>query len=302
MTVASMIDNESLAWEQHSSALLVNAMARSPDQRYRSILHRSLIACFHNNSLYRVPLYMMTTAFIIACEDHQPAIVHNVIGAMVDGIKQFERMPCKMGLEVLSAVMPFAPLSTLRSVELWAPDWLMPMNRCPKRTQSWFNTNIFSSGPLNKVSEDPEVWGTTLDVARSRSARALFKSCNDFLLNTHDIDEGGVYPQMQGALYDAYGYMGRLVTMCNEINLQARRLHQMHDAHDVEDEAADVELPSLKDIPALSPQMAEECKSATVARQHLQQLLQQMRSWEDDQEQVEEDGDSSAFDDTEEDE
>jgi ubiquitin carboxyl-terminal hydrolase 34 len=302
MTVASLIDNDSLAWEQHSSALLVNAMARSPDQRYRSILHRSLVACFHNNSLYKVPLYMMTTALIIACGDHHPAVVHSVIGAMVDGIKQFERMPCKMGLEVLSAVMPFAPLSTLRSVDLWVTDWLMPMNRCPKRTQSWLQTNIFSPGPLNKVSEDPEVWGTAVDVARSRSARALFNSCNDLLLNTHDIDEGGVYPQMQGALYDAYGYMGRLVTMCNEINLQARRLHQLREANDGEDEAADVELPSLNDIPALSPQMAEECKSATVARQHLQQLLQHMRSWEDDQEQVEEDGDSSAFDDTEEDE
>jgi ubiquitin carboxyl-terminal hydrolase 34 len=304
MVVASMTDGDSLAWEQHFSAVLVHAMAKSPDQRFRAILHRSLIACFHNNTDYKPPLYMMATAFIIACGDHLPGLVHSLIGAMVDGIKQFERMPCKMGLEVLSAAMQFAPLSTLRTIDLWAPEWLLPINRSPKRTQSWLTLYIFSQDPLTKVSEEPEVWGNAVDVARSRSVRALYDGCNDFLLNAHDIDENGVYPQMQAALVDAYTYLGRLITMCNQINLQAGRLRQLADrgAVDVEDEAAEVELPSLNDIPALSRQMDEECEAANLARQRIYSLLQNLRSWEDEQEQVAEEVDSSEFDDTEEDE
>jgi len=301
ISLASLSDGEDLTWEKFPPAVLVHAMAISPDTRCRPLLCRTLSACFQNNHIYKSALFLMATAFILACGDDRDGLTYSLMNAMVDGIKQFERMPCKMGLELFTNVYVSAPLSTLRTVGTWAPDWLLPENRNSRRTQNWLHWNLFGDTALHKVSDSPEVWGTPVDVARSRGVRELYSRCKGFLSNAHDIDDGAAYVNMQSSLSDADTYFGNLVTMCTEINLHARRMLQEHAAITVDDQLAGVRIPDLADVPELSPHMHDECQYVARVRQDLHRLLQHLSNWDDEQEQIEEEGDSSAFEDTEED-
>jgi len=301
VTVASMADCEESSWEKFPPAVLLHAMTNSPDTRYRPLLCLSLCACFQHNQHYKPALYLLATAFILACGDNAQDLAYTVLGALITGIKQFERMPCRAGLEVFSAVYPAAPLSVLRTVGDWAPEWLLPENRNSRRTLNWLQWNIFGDDALHKVSDGPEVWGTAVDVARSRGVRELYLRCRGLLSNAHDIEEGATYANMQAALSDADTYLGNLITMCNQIRLQARRALEEHAEMMVEHEAAGVSAPDLADVPGLTLQMDEEYHAAARVRQDLHRLLQQLSSWDDEQEPIEEEGDSSAFEDTEED-
>jgi hypothetical protein len=244
----------------------------------------------------------MAVAFILACGDDADDLSLDVLNAMVDGIKQFERMPCRAGLDVLSAIYQTAPLTVLRSVGNWAPDWLLPENRNTRRTQNWLHWNVFADDTLHKVSDGPDVWGSGVDVARSRSVRALYGRCKGLLNRAHEVDEGAACTNMQTALSDAETYLGNLVTMCTQVRLQARRLLEEHSEMAVENEAAGVGPPDLPDAPALTLQMEEEFQLAVRVRQDLHRLLQHLSSdWDNEQEPIEEEGDSSAFEDTEED-
>jgi hypothetical protein len=247
---------------------------------------------------------MMATAFILACGDDANDVVFTVLSAMVNGIKQFERMPCRAGLDVLSAAYLAAPLSTLRTIGSWAPEWLLPENRNSRRTQNWLHWNVFAGEALHKVSDGPELWGSAIDVARSRSVRTLYGRCRGLLSNAHEVDDGAAYVNMQTALSDADTYLGNLVTMCSEIRSQARRLLEEHAEMVVEIEAAGVKAPELDEtvVPGLTLAMDEEYQAAVRVRQNLHRLLQSLSSsWDDEQEQIEEEGDSSAFEDTEDD-
>jgi ubiquitin carboxyl-terminal hydrolase 34 len=299
--LASLSDCEESNWEQYPPAVLIHAMASSPDTRCRPLLCHSLSASFQRNSHYKPALYHIATAFILACGDDRDGLTQNVINAMVDGIKQFERMPCKAGLDVFTAIYPFAPLSTLRAVGSCTPDWLLPENRNSRRTHNWLHWSLFGDDVLHKVSDSPEVWGTPVDVTRSRSVRELYNRCRGVLAHAHEVDEGAAYVNMQASMSDADKYLGNLITMCNEIKLQTRRILQAYTESTAEDQLAGITAPGLADVPELSPQMNEEYALAVRVRQDLHRLLQHLSSWDEEQEQVEEEGDSSAFEDTEED-
>jgi ubiquitin carboxyl-terminal hydrolase 34 len=302
VTLASMVDCEALSWDKFPPAILVHAMANSLDTSRRPLLCGTLCACFQHNQHYKPALYLMATAFILACGDNAGELSWAVLNAMVDGIKQFERMPIRAGLDVLSAVVLAAPLSTLRTVGDWAPDWLLPENRNSRRTQNWLHWNIFADDPLHQVSEGPELWGSPIDVARSVSVRTLYNRCRDFLSHAHEIDEGATYANMQAALADADTYFGNLITMCNRVRVQARRLLEQYAEMTVENEAAGVMVPDAPDVPGLTLQMEEEYHAAARVRGDLHRLLQHLsNTWDDEQEPIEEESDSSAFEDTEDD-
>jgi hypothetical protein len=302
VTLASMVDCEESSWDRFPPAVLIHAMAISPDVRCRTLLCLSLCACFQQNQHFKPALYLLATAFILACGDDANDLAYTALCALINGIKQFERMPCRAGLDVLTVIYPTAPLSVLRTVGNWAPDWLLPENRNSRRTHNWLQWNIFGDDALHKVSDSPEVWGTAVDVARSRSVRELYGRCGSLLSNAHDMEEGAAYANMQTALSDADTYLGNLITMCNQIRLQARRALEEHAEMTIEHEAAGVSPPNLADVPGLTLQMDEEFHAAVRVRQELHRLLQHLSStWDDEQEQIEEEGDSSAFEDTEED-
>jgi hypothetical protein len=70
----------------------------------------------------------------------------------------------------------------------------------------------------------------------------------------------------------------------------------------VENEATGVMVPDAPDVPGLTLQMEEEYHAAARVRGDLHRLLQHLSSsWDDEQEPPEEEGDSSAFEDTEDD-
>lgn len=294
---ASLIESDRSTWETFAPAVLVHAMASSPDRRCQSLIGRSLTVCFERHQFYKPALYLLTIAFIIACGDSNTAQVGAVLHAMIDGIKQFEKMPCRAGLDVLSAIYESAPLSTLRSVDSWGPEWLLPENRNSKRTSTWLNWNIFIGDTLHKVSDDPEVWGTAIDVARSRAVRGLYHRCREFLLNAHEIDDGVANSNMQTSVRDAGAYLHNLTSDCSEIKRRTQLAETAAD--DVDDEVAEVEAPDLDDVPVLSDQMAEEYAIVVRVRQDITRLLQHLTSYDNDQEPIEEDGDTSAFEDTE---
>jgi ubiquitin carboxyl-terminal hydrolase 34 len=306
MLIASMSETDASTWRSFAPAVLVQAMAESPDERVSTIVGNSLWACFNQNQVFKPALSLMAIAYIIGCKDKNLDMVQTVLEAMFECIRLSKRMPCRAGLDILDAVMPWAPISTLYSIDYCLPEFLLPGNKVTKRTHQWLTLNVFAPDPLSKVSEEPEIWGTALDVARAQSVRGLYRTCNEFLINAHDVDDTPVYHVMQTTFSDAANYLARLITMCSEVEHTSLGLRQLaergaRDRADAEGEATDMTTPGTLDIPELSEEMAKEYPLALDTRQRLLALLQTMQRWADDQELMEEE-DSSAFDDTEDDE
>lgn len=304
--LASLNEFDGLTWDHFAPANLVHGMANSADPRFVPLLAQSLVSCFHTNQWYKPALFLMTAAFIHACGDDFPVQVSNVLSAMIEGMKLFERPPCKLAFELFDTIIPSAPLALLRSMPAWAPEWLLP-ERYPKRTNNWLHSRVFTVEPVNTGAEHPTVWGTPVDIARAHSVRAIYEGCKHYLLHAHEVDDTSSFPQMQSVLRDMAEFFDRLIATCSHI-VQIRHLErpengagEAEESIVYEDEAAGSESSNADNVPVLSHQMVQEMRAAVRVRQDLDGLLQQLQNWSEEQEPLEEEGESSAFDESEDD-
>lgn len=313
MLLAARDSTEPPTTQSNTPAKIVHDMAES-DKKFWPVLTASLLSCWRAEPPTSTSLFPMTTALVAAMGDVNSS--GRVLSAMIDAMRQSERLPpCRLALATFEEVMSEAPRTVLRSIPSWAPEWLLPENKVPKFTQKWLFAHLFSHTPLNKVPGDNEVYGTAVDVFRSQIVRDLFSRCRDLLLEARDVDEGMAYPQMNGVLEDAFQYLSNLTTMCASIIEEAWRLAEqerlaaeravVEDEEPAETDAdADAESESqtaaASETPELSESMRGEYRMAREAQQALGSLLQELQSpWLEDDEQVEDEGDSSALEETE---
>jgi hypothetical protein len=225
-------------------------------------------------------------------------------------MKQSARLPSyKLALDTFRAIVGDAPLTVLESVPLWAPEWLLPEYKVPKGTQKWLYNNLFAPTSLNEIPGDRKVFGTAQDILRSRVVRQLSRRCKDVVITAHDLDDGMSYPQMNVVLEESFQYLTNLTAMCASIAEEAWRLGEQQrlraeraimsesESAEVDDEDQTTPAPV---IPKLSDGMRTEYRLAREAHQELGSVLQELQSpWLEDDEQVEDEGDSSAFEETE---
>lgn len=306
MALAARDNSDPMSLQSTAVAKLIRAMTES-DQRFWPILVTSLISCFRTEYFITTSLFMMTNNLICAIGDGPAS--RRILCAMVEVIKHSERSSPRLALGTFEEIMPYAPRTVLQSIPLWAPDFLLPDNKITKITQKWLLAYLFVTTPLNKIPGDREVFGTAEDILRSQTIRQLFVRCKDLLLHAHDIDESMVYPQMHAVLEDAFRYLSNLTTMCASIYEEAWRANEQERfaaertniAKEEPDEAgAENQVTPAPEVAELSEGMKEEYKQARDAQQALETLLQDEQSpWLEDDEQVEDEGDSSAFEETE---
>jgi len=297
-------DNTSPPTNQSSTpARLVYEMVQS-DQRFWPILATSLTTCLRTEPVVNSSAFLMVSNLIDAMGDVQ--LSGRVLAHTIEAMGRSERMPpCRLALDTFGEIMQNAPRAVLRSIPAWAPQWLLPDNKSPKLTQKWLFAVLFVTTPLNKIPGDHEWYGTSLDVLRSQVVRALSSKCKDLLLEAHDIDEGVVYPQMNAVLEEAFRYLSNLTTMCGSIHEEAWRLAEQEGleaerAAVASEEPVEADSEDQSEAPQLSDGMKEEYKLAREAQQALGSLLQNLQSpWPEDDEQIEDEGDSSAFEETE---
>ena len=308
MLLAARYNSESTGVPGNTPGRLIHEMAHS-DRRFWPILTNSISSCLRTESFVSHNIIIMAGHLIDAMGDNPLSL--RVMGLLIDAIKMNERPPpCRIALDTFGMILRNAPCTVLRSVPSWAPAWLLPDNKFPKATLKWLYTYLLGHGhdPLNKIQTvgDREWYGTPLDILHSQVVRSLSNRCRDILLDAHDIDEGMVYPQMYSAMEEACRYMTNLTTMCASIHSEALRMAgqerlaaERSDAAD-EDSAEPVVPASASDAPGLSDGMKEEYRAVVEAQRMLETLLQDLQaSWLDDDEQVEDEGDSSAFEETE---
>jgi hypothetical protein len=306
MALAARDNSDPMTTQSTAPAKLISAMAES-DQRFWPALITSLLTCFHVECFVTTSLFMMTNSLVSAMGDGHAS--YRILCAMVDTIKHSERSPSRLALLTFEEIMPHAPRTVLRSIPLWAPDFLLPDNKIMKTTQKWLLAYLFVTTPLNKIPGDREVFGSAEDILRSQTIRQLFIRCKELLLHALDIDESMVFPQMHAVLEDAFRYMSNLTTMCASIFEEAWRSGEQERfaaertiiAKDESDEAgAENQMTPAPEVAELSEGMNEEYKQARDAQQALGSLLQDLQSpWLEDDGQVEDEGDSSAFEETE---
>lgn len=295
MLAACREDGDCSDWRHFHPALIVNAMASSSDHRFRPNLARSLITCFQSLPHFRPPLFLMAAAFIVACRDEEPS--GKIIETAIDCIKDCDRVPFRLGLELFEAVYQEAAWSVVLSIPRWAPEWLHSGSGCPKRTQRFLFARLFKPAPLNQTDEDPEVFGTPWDFLRSQTVRELVGQCQEALLSGRDIGEGPSQ-QMHTVLYEANEYLVNLATACHQVLRQTQNSERMS----AEDDSADAEDGhSEQHVARLSGLMQEEYTRLADAQRRVQMLQALLQEWEDEQAPVEEEGESSVYDDTEDD-
>jgi ubiquitin carboxyl-terminal hydrolase 34 len=293
--------------QSNTLAKLVHDMAGS-DQRFYSILATSLMSILRTESFVGASLFPMVSNLIAAMGDVQ--LSFQILSVMINAMKRSERLPpCRLALDTFDAISRDAPRTVMRSIPFWAPEWLLPDNKLPKATLRWLLAFLLTPTPLNKVPGDRELYGTTLDVLRSQVVRQLFRKCKDLLMEAHDVDEGIAYPQMNTVLEESFQYLSNLTTWCASIIEEAWRLGEQERlaaeralmAEEGSAEADDGDrMTPVPDTPKLSEGMKEEYRMAREAQQVLGSLLQDLQSpWLEDDEQVEDEGDSSAFEETE---
>jgi ubiquitin carboxyl-terminal hydrolase 34 len=291
----------------NTPAMIVHEMAGS-DQRFYPILITSLSSILRTESSVSNSLFPMVSSLIAAMGDCN--VSSRILSSLIDAVKRSERSPSyRMGLDGFSAIAVDAPRTVLRAIPHWAPEWLHPDNKVPKATQKWLQTNLFAATPLNKIPGDREVFGTAMDILRSQVVRQLSGKCKDLLMEAHDVDEGISYPQMTVVLEESFQYLSNLTTMCASAIEQAWRLGEQERLRAERAIGAEAESAEADDedqmapapiVPKFSEGMKEEYKLAREAQQVLGSVLQDLQSpWLEDDEQVEDEGDSSAFEETE---
>jgi ubiquitin carboxyl-terminal hydrolase 34 len=306
MALAARDNSDPTTTQSMAPAKLVRAMADS-DQRFWPVLVRSLLSCFRAEYFVTSSLFMMTNNLVSAMGDGNDS--YRVLCIMVEAIKQSDRSPSRLALSTFQEIMPYATHTVLRTIPLWAPEFLLPDHKITKITQKWLLAYLFVTNPLNKIPGDREVFGTVQDILRSQAIRALSRRCKDLLMRAHDIDESIVYPQMHAVFEDAFRYLSNLTTMCASIFEEAWRSTEQERlaaertiiARDEPDEAgSENQKTPAPEVAELSEGMKEEFKHAREAQQVLGSLLQDLQSpWLEDDEQIEDEGDSSAFEETE---
>ena len=306
MALAARDNSEPMSIQSTAPSKLVRAMAES-DQRFWQVLVPSLITCFRMEHFVTTSMFMMTNNLITAMGDGNGS--GRVLSALAEAIKNSDRLPPRLAHQTFGEIMPHAPRAVLRSIPQWAPELLLPDNKITKFTQKWLLAYLFAPTPLNKIPGDREMFGTALDILRSHTIRNLFGRCKALLGDAHDVDESVVFPQMNTVLEDAFRYLSNLTTMCNSIFEEAWRSREQERfaaertiiAEEEPDEAgAERQATPVSEVAELSDGMQEEYRHAREAQQALGSLLQDLQSpWLEDDDQVEDEGDSSAFEETE---
>lgn len=291
----------------NTSARLVHEMA-GYDQRFYSRLVTSLTTILRTESSVSNTVFPMVASLVAAMGDIQSSA--HILSELLHAMKQSARLPSyKLALDTFRAVVGEAPLTVLESAPLWAPEWLLPEYKVPKGTQKWLSNNIFASTPLNEIPGDRKVFGTAQDILRSQVVRELSRRCKTVVISAHDLDDGMSYPQTSMVLEDSFQYLSNLTAMCASIAEEAWRLGEQArlraeraimaegDSAEVDDEDQTTPAPV---IPKLTDGMRAEYRLAREEHQALGSVLQELQSpWLEDDEQVEDEGDSSAFEETE---
>ena len=306
MALAARDNSDPVTVQSTATAKLVHVMAES-DQRFWQILVSSLLSCFRMGNFVTSSMLMMTNHLIAAMGDTHSSTV--ILTAMIEALKHSDRLPPRLALSTFEDIMGYAPRAVLRTLPSWAPEFLLPDNKITKLTQKWLLAYLFVATPLNKIPGDREVFGTVQDILRSQTIRHLFSRCKGLLRNAHDVDESIVYAQMNAVLEEAFRYLSNLTAMCASIFEEAWRSGEQvrlaaERAIIAGEEPAEAEAENqtspAPEVAELSDGMREEYKHAREAQQALGSLLQDLQSpWLEDDEQVEDEGDSSAFEETE---
>ena len=300
MALAIWQNADTSDWSEFPAAQLIQRMisVSPPDMETRQIISESLIRLLRKDEVYRLPLFYMVTALIASCGDSPESDL--IISEVIKGVKEHDKPPHKLMLEFFETVMPFAPIGVTKYVAVWAPHWLLPQSKVSKRTIAWLASHFFVADCVSRASATREVYGTDLDVARSLTVRSLADQCMRFLLDARDVDERASYPQVHAVLSDARVWMTGFLASCEKV-LRAAKEAQKRAAKALEevDEDDDEEEAKVEDVyPRLSEEMAEEYRSLAPAAVQLDALLMEIElaGCEDE---VDDEGDSSAFEDTE---
>lgn len=292
------------SWDTFAPGLLIKAMtSSSADPKFRRMIGQSLIALVKRDEVFRPALFCLVAAFVEGCGDGDFSA--RVIGELAAGLKEHDRPPYKMAIDFFEHTWRSAPCAVLGSVGVWAPEALLPQHKSAKRAQTWLEIYIFAPKPLNEVSREQDVLGTQLDVARSRVIRSLFEQCSVHLREAIDMDDQFACPQTFTTLDSGSKYMTELVTMCNSV-LEAANVARATQAAsegngNIEETAAAASSqqdPQVSAVPKLSEAMREELKNAGRTAMLLNRLVSDFQSWGADG-LVEEEGESSIFDETE---
>ncbi|KAM0716283.1 hypothetical protein Q7P37_007728 [Cladosporium fusiforme] len=283
---------------------LIQAMVSAPDASFQKIIAESLICVLRADRPYYDPVFYMVAAFVESSGDTKNSL--RILNEIAKGLAEHDRLPMKLMFDFFNTVMGQTPFATTHAIQFWAADWLLPRYRASKRTQAWLVEHLFEKSPLNRAVENQDIYGTTIDVIRSTAVRNLSAKCANYLKEA-EVGEESSYTQMRAVLDHARRYLVNLVSICDRINHAALNKHaettEQRDETAAESakEQADQQAEAEPNGPRLTPAMFGEHKHATRAANELSMLL--VEYWDDDTaEQIEEEVESSVFDDTDDDE